>query len=285
MYAQGVAGCTASKLSIKQGWAPSCGTGTAWEGGGVRGSPGQAVLLAASQESIMLFSPWPLLSFRIDSPVGRWRQSFLMSAQPVHMYSSVVGQLRTMWPHCAQKVQLLVQGGWQKKELGAVPTACGGGRSGRLDPCLAGWGLVCNGGGSLEQLQLDEILGDLWEAVLALHIEDSIGRVLDRESMQLGDKVCKLSVLIHPGLWLGVLLFEMNCVCLVLQLPSGGHVMIAVMLESRVTLQVLVTQGIVVLPEWAWVAVFTPEEVLHPLIRVGQSGVDGVTGLITKVAL
>jgi hypothetical protein len=58
---------------------------------------------------------------------------------------------------------------------------CGGRCSGRLDPCLAGWGLVCNGGGILEQLQLNKILGDLWEVVLALYIEDGIGRVLDRE--------------------------------------------------------------------------------------------------------
>jgi hypothetical protein len=162
---------------------------------------------------------------------------------------------------------------------------CRGGHSGRLDPCLAGWGLVCNGGGSLEQLWPDEILGDLWEVVLALCIEDGIGRVLDRESMQLGDKVCKLSVLIHLGLWLGVLLFEMNCVCLILQLPSGRHVAIVVVLELRVMLQVLVMQGIAVLLEWAWVTVFTPKEVLHPLIGVGQSGVDRVAGLIMKAAL
>jgi hypothetical protein len=145
---------------------------------------------------------------------------------------------------------------------------CGGRRSGRLDPRLAGWGLVCNGGGGLEQLWPDEILGDLWEVVLALRIEDGIGRVLDRESMQLGDKVCKLSVLVHLGLQLGVLLFEMNCACLILRLLSGGHVTIVVMLELRVALQVSVTQGIAVLPEWAWVMVFTPKEVLHPSIRV-----------------
>jgi hypothetical protein len=41
----------------------------------------------------------------------------------------------------------------------------------------------------------------------------------------------------------------------------------------------------VVLPEWAQVVVFTPEEALHPAIGVGQSGVNGVTGLIMKAAL
>jgi hypothetical protein len=141
--------------------------------------------------------------------------------------------------------------------------------SGGLDPCLAGWGLVCNSGGSLEQLWLDEILGDLWEVVLALCVEDGIGRVSDREPMQLGDEVCKLSVLVHPGLWLGVLLFEMHCACLVLQLSSGGHVMIVVVLEPVVMLQVLVTQRVVVLPEWAWVTVLTSKEVLHPAVGVG----------------
>jgi hypothetical protein len=93
---------------------------------------------------------------------------------------------------------------------------CGGRCSSRLDPHLAGWGLVCNGGGGLDQLWLDEILGDLWEVVLALCIEDGIGRVLDREPMQLGDKVFKLSILICLGLWLGVLLFEMDCACFIL---------------------------------------------------------------------
>jgi hypothetical protein len=156
-----------------------------------------------------------------------------------------------------------------KKRAGCgADSRCGGRRSGGLDPHLAGWGLVRNSGGGLEQLQPDEILGDLWEAVLALCIEDGIGGVSDREPVQLGDEVCKLSVLVHPGLQLGVLLFEMHCACLVLWLSSSGHVTIAVVLEPVVALQVSVAQRVVVLPEWAWVMVFTPEEALHPSIRV-----------------
>jgi hypothetical protein len=83
--------------------------------------------------------------------------------------------------------------------------------------------------------------------VLALCIENSISRVSDREPMQLGDKVCKLSILIYPALWLEVLLFEMYCTCFILWLSSGEHVMVMVRLKSVVTLQVLITQGIVVL--------------------------------------
>jgi hypothetical protein len=161
----------------------------------------------------------------------------------------------------------------------------GGGRSGGLDPCLAGWGLVCNGGGSLEQHWPDEILGNLWEAVLALRIEDGIGGVLDREPMQLGDKFCKLSVLVHPGLQLGVLLFEIHCACLILWLLSGRHVTIAVILEPVVTLQVSVMQRVTVLPEWAQVMVLTSEEALHPVVGVSWPRANGVTGLIAKATL
>jgi hypothetical protein len=52
-----------------------------------------------------------------------------------------------------------------------------GGQSGGLDPRLAGWGMVCDGGGGLEQLRPHEVLGYLWEAVLALCVEDGVGGV------------------------------------------------------------------------------------------------------------
>jgi hypothetical protein len=259
--------------------------GTAWEGRGGRGSPGWAVPLAASQELITLFSPQPLPSFGIDSLVGRWRRSFLMSMACVHIFLSGGAAANHVATLCTESAAISTRWAVKKGAGRGANSRCGGRCHGGLDPRLAGWGLVHNGGGSLEQLQPDEILGNLWEAVLALRIEDGIGGVLDREPMQLGDEVCKLSVLVHLGLWLGVLLFEMHCVCLILRLSSSGHVTIVVVLEPVVVLQVSVMQRVTVLPEWAWVVVFTPKEVLHPSIRVSQSGVDGVTGLITKAAL
>jgi hypothetical protein len=56
-----------------------------------------------------------------------------------------------------------------KKRAGRrAGSECEGGQSGGLGLRLAGWGMVCDGGGGLEQLRPHEVLGYLREAVLAL---------------------------------------------------------------------------------------------------------------------